>query len=358
MIDLKKEMTEIAEKITKIIMKDDFPSTIRPKELQNAVRSYPGLGGKRLRPILVNWCCGLFGGDLEQALIAGASVEIFHNWTLVHDDIIDCDEMRRGVPTCHTAIERFAIVEMNAAEDQAEKFGNDLAILAGDLQQAWANDMMLRLTEKGVAPELVLALCRRMQRTLNRELISGEALDVEFEMGSPDQVSENDVLGMILGKTSTLLAYSMQCGAALALKSADFERAEQKTLADFAKKLGLAFQLQDDLLGVYGEIKQFGKPLCSDFHEGKPTLLYLEAKKRLPDEQAKLLDAMMRQPFYSMEMVSLIRSLLTDCGAEQTVRERSAKLTQEALDSLNHLPDNEYRERLQMLTNELLKRAI
>ena len=358
MIDLKSEMKATAEKIDRIIREDPFPDTIRPEELRDAVRAYPTQGGKRLRPILLCWSCGMFGGNPDQALPAAAAMEIYHNWTLVHDDIIDCDDLRRGNATCHTAIARYASEHFDIDEPTARKFGSDLAILAGDIQQAWAVTMLLRLTETGVSPDLTLTLTRRLQETLNRDLISGEALDVEFALRNPDEVRMEQIFDMIAGKTSALLQYSLQCGAAVAAGAADFSSPQMLQLESFAKKIGIAFQLQDDYLGIFGEIEQFGKPLCSDFQECKPTLLYLTAKRRMNQKDSARLDAMMGQPFYSTEMVTLIRKMLIDCGAEQTVREKCGEICAEAVSDLQKMPDNHYRDLLRALVDYLIRRNI
>ena len=356
--DVKIELQNVADRINDAIRNDPFPETIHPEELRAAVRSYPEQGGKRIRPALLLWACGLFGGDLSKALPAAQAVEIFHNWTLVHDDIIDSDSLRRGKPTTHVEIARYATAKFGTATDKSEKFGSNLAILAGDVQQAWAVNSMLRLAENGIDPALIIALTRRMQEELNRQLISGEALDVELALQDPASVRPEDVYRMIIGKTSVLLTFCVQCGAAIARNNSDFDTEEQKILAEFAENLGLAYQLEDDLLGVYGEIKEFGKPLCNDFQERKPTFLYLEAKKRLTGDDAVRLDALTGLPFYSMEIVQLLRRLLTNCGAEQAIRERSSEATAKALEALQKLPDNEYRERLAALAGYLLKRKI
>ena len=356
--DVKIELQNVADRINDAIRNDPFPETIHPEELRAAVRSYPEQGGKRIRPALLLWACGLFGGDLSKALPAAQAVEIFHNWTLVHDDIIDSDSLRRGKPTTHVEIARDITARFNTDAEKAGKTGTDLAILAGDIQQAWAVNSMLKLAENGIDPSLVITLMRRMQEVLNRELISGEALDVELALQDPAAVQAADVYRMIAGKTSILLTFCVQCGAAIAQNCGNFDTDEQKLLAEFAENLGLAYQLEDDLLGVYGEIEQFGKPLCSDFQERKPTLLYLEAKKRLTGDDAVRLDALTGLPFYSMEIVQLLRRLLTDCGAEQAIREQSSRATEKALEALQKLPDNEYRERLAALAGYLLKRKI
>ena len=355
---MKNALKQIADTINELIKNDPFPDTIQPAELRAAVRAYPERGGKRIRPALLMWACGLFGGDPEKVLNAAASVEIFHNWTLVHDDIIDEDHVRRGLPTCHIATAQFAAEKLDCSKDSAVKYGHDLALLAGDSQQAWAMDMMLKQVEAGSDPALVIAIARRMQEILNCDLISGEACDVALALKDPASVTEDDVLAMIDGKTSALLTFCVQAGAAFALGSADFESEEQKTLAHFTHNLGRAYQLLDDLLGIYGEMDVFGKPLCSDFQERKPTLLYLEAKKRLTGDDAVRLDALTGLPFYSMEIVQLLRRLLTDCGAEQAIREQSSRATEKALEALQKLPDNEYRERLAALAGYLLKRKI
>ena len=353
---LEDEITLVTGPVSDLIRNDSFPEHVRPEELRSAVRAYPMLGGKRIRPALLLWSCGLFGGNLESATPAAAAVEIFHNWTLVHDDIIDRDRFRRGHPTTHMELCHYAESAFGCKNDAAEKFGSDMAILAGDVQQAWAVDMLLRLTDRGVNPELVLKLARRMTATLYRDLLSGEAQDVEAPLKGAANVSENAILRIISGKTAALFVYSVQCGAAIALNRADFDSFELKKIAAFAENLGMAYQLQDDLLGLYGEINTFGKPLCSDFQEAKPTLLYREALKRLPKEKAAALEAMTGLPFYSTEMITHIRNLVTECGAEEIVRERANTYSNATLEALSELPDNKYRNLLSMLVNNLLNR--
>ena len=138
MTDFKDELRRVGEEIGEYLKHDPFPETVRPAVLGDAVRDYPGRGGKRIRPALVLWACELFGGDREQAIPAAAAIEIYHNWTLVHDDIIDRDELRRGKPSTHVTVRDYAASKLNAAPDQAAFFGESLAILAGDVQQGWA----------------------------------------------------------------------------------------------------------------------------------------------------------------------------------------------------------------------------
>ena len=200
--DLKQELLQTAERIQQFLEQDTFPEQIYPLELRKAVKDYPLQGGKRLRPALLLWACGMMGGDPEKALPAAAAVEIYHNWTLVHDDIIDCDDIRRGNPSTHIQLKNDLRNTYQLQNDElCQKYGRDLAILAGDIQQGWACNAMLQLSQRGVSANVVLALVQRMQESLNRELISGEAIDVVFALRKPESVSPDEIFKMISGKT-------------------------------------------------------------------------------------------------------------------------------------------------------------
>ena len=217
------ELCAIREKIDNIIKYDDFPTRVRPEFLRQAVLDYPCRGGKRLRPALLIWSCGLLGGDTGKALLPAAAVEIYHNWTLVHDDIIDNDDFRRGVPATHKLLESKAINLFGRAGGDFRKFGSDFAILAGDIMQGWAINMLLKSEREGVPSDVVLALVREMQTLVNRELISGEALDVEFSYKPVDSISSAEVLEMIRLKTGVLLSFCAVAGAAIALETSFME---------------------------------------------------------------------------------------------------------------------------------------
>jgi len=358
MTAFKDELRRVGGQIGDYLKSDPFPGTIRPGVLGDAVRDYPGRGGKRLRPALVLWACELFGGDREQAIPAAAAVEIYHNWTLVHDDIIDRDELRRGQPSTHVTLRDHAASELNASPEQAAAFGESFAILAGDIQQGWAVERLASIADRGIDPALALSLVRAMQTKLNRDLISGEALDVEFELLDPASVSEADVMGMIDGKTGAIMEFALHCGAAIAKGVYEPDSPDFRALSRYAANLAAAFQLQDDMLGVFGDEKVFGKPLCSDFQEAKPTLLYLEAVRRLPAERRPEIDAFLRLPRYSESDIAAIRALLTDCGAAGAVRNRIAALSADARAALLPLPDNPWRGLLDTLVEQMLIRSV
>ena len=355
---LKKELDKISKLITQTIAEDTFPSGVSPECLASAVRAYPLHGGKRLRPALLMWSCGALGGFPDAAVYAATAVEIYHSWTLVHDDIIDEDNMRRGLNTSHIELAVHAKKAYRKDKDICAKFGRDFAILAGDIQQAWAVNMLLRSLEKGCAPELVMKLVGILQTTVNRRLISGEAIDVEFPMRPPESIRQEEVMKVISGKTSCLLQFAAQCGGAIALNSADFSAEPLAALGCYAENLGIAFQLRDDYLGLFGDVKKFGKPLGSDFQEGKPTLLYLEAMHRLSEAGKKRLRELTGLEEYPPEIIDELRTMMRDCGAEDTLLRQTASFTEKAADALSLLPENRYRELLAGLLNYLLERNV
>ena len=358
MTDFKEELRRVGEQIGEFIKHDPFPETVRPASLADAVRDYPGRGGKRIRPALVMWACELFGGNREQAIPAAAAIEIYHNWTLVHDDIIDRDDLRRGKPSTHITLRDYAATKLNATPEQAAFFGESFAILAGDIQQGWAVERLASIADRGVDPALALTLVRSMQTKLNRELISGEARDVEFELFDPASVSEADVMNMIDGKTGAIMEFALHCGAAIAKGAYEPKSPDFRALSHYAANLAAAFQLQDDMLGVFGDEKVLGKPICSDFQEAKPTMLYLEAIRRLPAERRAELDSFLRLPRYSDADIAAIRTILTDCGAADAVRQSTACLSANARAALLPLPDNSWRGLLDTLVEQLLIRSV
>lgn len=357
MAQWKEQLKNIANTINDFIANDRFPEKIEPAILREAVRAYPMLGGKRLRPALVMWSCGLFGGKPESALPAAAAVEIYHNWTLVHDDIIDCDDFRRGTPTTHISIARSAETEYGAKGTAAAKFGTDFAILAGDLQQSWSVEMLCKLQDNGYCAGTVLYLIRKMQENLGRELISGEACDVAFEIRN-DEIPECEVRKMISGKTGALFRYCVQTGAVLANPELDFEHTDVKAIAEFAECLALAFQLRDDWLGIFGDVEKFGKPIGSDFQEGKPTLLYLAAMKNGNPDQQKKMQSLLRLENYTPEIVEEIRALLRETGAEKTVLDEIESCSKRAVELLSRFEKNAYRDLLEELTGALTGRNV
>lgn len=349
---MRNELECVARRIQEILCADEFPAAVRPAYLAAAVRDYPTRGGKRLRPALLLWSCGLLGGKVEAAGYAAAAIEVTHNWTLVHDDIIDRDELRRGEITTHCQLAQLAADEFGLAPEEAERAGRDRAILCGDLQQAWANALLLKSAAAGAEPARVLDLAVRLQHHAVRAVVSGEALDMEFALRDLEVIDPAEVLAMYELKTGALLRFAAEAGGVLAGGTA----AEIARLGDFALRCGVAFQLRDDCLGIFGETAELGKNVGGDLRERKPTVLLLEALRRAaPADRDRLLDYLGR-PRYLAADLAAVRRLMTDCGAFAAVEAQARALAAEAAAILAEFPDNAYRSLLRAFATALTER--
>ncbi len=348
-------LRKVAREIDELIQNDPFPESIRPKYLRAAVRDYPGRGGKRIRPALLIWSCAMLGGSEKAALYPAAAAEVFHNWTLVHDDIIDQDTSRRGVPTCHVTLAG-ALKQFPVSDAERERNGRDFAILAGDLQQGWANDLLLRSAEHGVPSHVVLALARRMQQLANAELITGEALDVEYSLRPIRELSAAQIREMLYLKTGALLRFCAEAGAMIALQSDSPEVDEVRKLGEFAASAGIAFQLRDDYLGLFGDYSSLGKPLGADLREGKATILLLTTLQMASETDKATLTGLIGRGEYSKNDLDTVRRIMHDSGAVAMIDAETAQLAERARNLLREFPDNVYRQCLIDLINFLINR--
>lgn len=236
-------------------------------------------GGKRLRPTLVLLAYSLYREDWEQALPAAVGLEIYHNHTLLHDDLMDRADLRRGRPTVHT------------------RWGDNTAILSGDTMLILAFQHIMRANAEPARRAEVLDLFARTAQ----QICEGQQMDMNFERRS--DVTEAEYLEMIRLKTSVLLGCATQMGALLAGAPA----ADGQALYAFAEQVGLAFQLQDDYLDVYGDPAQFGKRLGGDIRCGKKTyLLFAALRDAAPDEREALLGMLADQSADPAEKVARV----------------------------------------------------
>ena len=349
-------LRQIAADIDRLLADDEFPATVRPDYLRDAVRDYPVRGGKRLRPAMLIWSCGLLGGSESAALYPAAAVEVFHNWTLVHDDIIDQDDTRRGAPTSHVKLAAELGGRFSLADDDAERTGRDFAILAGDLQQGWANDLLLRSAEHGVPPEVTVALGRSFQKLANSDLISGEALDVEFSLRELTGLKSQEVRTMLGLKTGALLQFCTEAGAMIALNTADAEHPDVRKLSEFALAAGIAFQLRDDYLGIFGVYDSLGKALGNDLREGKATVMLLDTLRLASAADREKLLGYIGRETYSDADLDDVRRIMRDSGAAASNEAEAARLAEQARNILRSFPDNPYRQHLLDLVNFLIDR--
>jgi geranylgeranyl diphosphate synthase type I len=241
--------------------------------------------------------------------------------------------------------------------EEALTYGKNFAILAGDIQQGWAANTLLKSLKTGVSPELTIHLSRRLHELVNRELISGEALDIEMPYVKMTRLSPAIIENMLNLKTGALLRYCAETGALIGLKSAKFanDRRVEK-IGEFASMAGIAFQLKDDWLGIFGNEEKLGKPIGSDLSEWKPTLLLYLTWKKLPLPERHKLTDLLGQDSYSAKELDFIRKLMRETGAEKKVIQRSEFLANSAKGILLSFPDNKYRKLLFALSLYLTTR--
>ncbi|HXA01928.1 MAG TPA: polyprenyl synthetase family protein [Cytophagaceae bacterium] len=250
-------LNNIVKRINKEIAQFNFGN--EPKELYEPIRYSMESTGKRLRPLLTIWGTYLFSDDLEQAYQPAIAIEVFHNFTLMHDDIMDNAPLRRGRETVHT------------------KWNPNIAILSGDVMLVKVYDFLSKVEETKI---------KRVISSFNAcasKVCEGQQRDMNFETQAV--VSEEDYLKMIRNKTAVLLGYSLELGALIS--GADDKNIQ--LLREAGESIGVGFQLKDDLLDVYGDEKNFGKKKAGDIAANKKTFLLIKAMEAASDKDKKIL---------------------------------------------------------------------
>ncbi len=237
----------------------------RPRELYMPVEYIMSIGGKRLRPVLALMACGLFSDDISHCIRPAVAIELFHNFTLLHDDIMDKADMRRGKPTVH------------------KKWDENTAILSGDVMVVLSFDLI-----SSSKPDILPRLLAVFNRTAI-EVCEGQQMDMNFE--TVPRVDEQSYLEMIKLKTSVLVAASMEIGAIAAGASAE----DSGLVYESGLNLGLAFQLQDDVLDLYGDQDKFGKKPGGDIMMNKKTILLIKALEVADEKTGKKITNIMEE---------------------------------------------------------------
>ncbi|TKB97790.1 polyprenyl synthetase family protein [Pedobacter cryophilus] len=236
---------ELQQIIDQAVKETTYPA--EPKELYEPISYLMSLGGKRLRPALVLMATDLFNGDIKAALAPALAIELFHNFTLMHDDIMDKAPLRRGKPTVHA------------------KWNESVAILSGDVMFVKAYKMMIQ-----VKPDILIQVLEIFNTTAVG-VCEGQQIDMNFELR--DEVSVAEYIEMIRLKTAVLLGGALKIGALIGEAS----ETDAQHLYEFGENLGIAFQLQDDILDVYGDPEKFGKQVGGDIISNKKTFLLITA---------------------------------------------------------------------------------
>lgn len=337
--------------------KPEYGALFRPAHLHDAAYSYIKHGGKSLRPAVLLLSCGAVGGDEQVALPAAAAIEVYHTWTLVHDDIIDRDKKRRGAPTLHEEFTTRAQTDLGWTGEEARHYGLSLALLAGDMQQAWVWAMLFELTLKHkVDPALVLQLAFELATHVQALLVEGEILDVQYSKKLDGKLDEAMIVEMLWRKTGVLYEFAGRVGAAIGLGDANPDHPLVKGIKTFCSQAGTAFQIQDDILGIVGDEAQLGKPVGSDIREGKHTLITLKALELADDSAKQVLQKTLGNPHATPEDVQTVTNLLRELGAIEYTQTLARNYVEKALAHLAIVPDSDYKKLLQSWAEYLIER--
>ncbi len=301
-----------------------------PKGLYEPIDYILGLGGKRLRPVLTLMTSDIFNGDYKKALNAALSIEVFHNFSLVHDDIMDDAPLRRGEKTVH------------------EKWDINTGILSGDAMLIMAYQLF-----ENYEAETFQSLAKLFSKTA-LEVCEGQQYDVDFETRSDVTIPE--YLKMIEYKTAVLVGAAMKMGAIVAHASED----DQNNIYEFGRNLGIAFQLQDDYLDAFGDPKTFGKQVGGDIIENKKTYLYLKALEFSNEaDKVELSQLFASDPEDVNTKIEIAKQFFMSSGSAEATKEAIEDYTLKAftvLQALNISADK--KQLLKTFGNNLMNRTV
>ncbi|UMB59978.1 polyprenyl synthetase family protein [Lutibacter sp. A80] len=316
--------------------KEDFISYLNkkikvkePVNLYEPIHYILQIGGKRLRPILTIMICDLFEGNTKQAYDAALAIEVFHNFTLIHDDIMDSAPIRRGKETVHT------------------KWDVNTGILSGDAMMILASQCFNKYE-----PEIFKKLLLLFNKTA-LEVCEGQQLDIDFE--TRNDVSITEYIKMITYKTSVLVAAAMKMGAIIA----DVSDSEAEKIYNFGLNLGIAFQLQDDFLDTFGDAATFGKQIGGDILENKKTFLYLKALEVCKKEDLEKLLHLYNIESKSETKIKEVTALFNKYNIVDITKSEIENYTEDAFVTLETLAISDANK--QLLKNfglSLMKRSI
>jgi geranylgeranyl diphosphate synthase type II len=319
-----KEIKVWSERLEKAIQTVSWPTS--PANLYDPLRYFMTLGGKRMRPILCLMANEMFGGKDNDAMPAALTVELFHNFSLIHDDIMDEAPVRRGKTTVH------------------EKWNNNIGLLSGDVLLINAYQQLAQHEAKHLP-----ALLNLFNKT-SVEVCEGQQMDMDFENRSDVGIPE--YIEMIRLKTSVLLGCSLEMGAIVA----DAQKSDAEAIYNFGQDLGIAFQIKDDLLDLYGDPEKFGKQIGGDVIANKKTLLYLLAQEAADDETLELFTELESEKDLELK-VETARELFSVLGVPKKAQAYMDKYYASALKSLEVISvSDEQKEPLRKLAIYLMNR--
>lgn len=298
-------ITQLQAIVQQAIAESKYPET--PIELYEPINYLMHLGGKRLRPVSLLMACNMFSDDVAQAVKPAMAIEVFHNFTLMHDDIMDNAPLRRGKPTVQ------------------HKWGNNVAILSGDVMLVEAYKLMMQVDS---------AILRDVLEVFNDTAVGvceGQQIDMNFE--TLDNVAEDDYLNMIRLKTAVLLGAALEIGALVGGAS----KSDSGLLYEFGINLGLAFQLHDDILDVYGDPDKFGKQVGGDITSNKKTFMLIKAKELASEETKLTLMEWLNNSHNPREKIAAITGIYDELDVRRLAEQKMSFYSGQALECLNRI---------------------
>jgi geranylgeranyl diphosphate synthase type II len=327
MTDYKQKYSELQELIENQIA-NSFLNTEQPDNLYIPIRYFLEAKGKRFRPVLTLIATGVVGGDITKALKAAVSLEFLHNFTLIHDDIMDKSPIRRGRPTVHT------------------KWDESVAILSGDILLGIAFRTIIEDVQSDYCKEVLLTFTDALV-----EVCEGQGFDIDFE--NRTSVSFEQYLLMIKKKTAKLIEKAMLVGGYIGNANPN----QLEALKIIGQSLGIGFQLQDDLLDLTASADTFGKEIGKDIREGKKTFLILQSKELFNDDLSiNLLNKFFANKGLQDEEVSELINYMESYGVMTKTKEQINYYFKEAITNLEKLPNNEYKDLLRYVIEKILQR--
>ncbi|WP_296795081.1 short chain isoprenyl diphosphate synthase IdsA [uncultured Methanobrevibacter sp.] len=328
MSDVKEILGNYSSDIIKTI--EDELAVITPNNLQEASIYLTKAGGKMLRPSLSLITAEAVGGKRDNALKAGSAIELIHTFSLIHDDIMDDDDMRRGMPSVHKV------------------WGEDVAILAGDTLFSKAFEIIINSNPEINTPaQINKALATVADACV--KICEGQASDMGFE--DRFDVSEEEYMEMIFKKTGALIAAATKVGAIMGGASDEVVDA----MYEYGRLIGLAFQIQDDYLDLASDEETLGKPIGSDIGKGKMTIIAINGLSSAGDDSEKLLE-ILKDDNNSQEDIDLAIEILTKCGAIEYARNLALDSVNQAKEVLEILPDSSSKQVLSDIADFVLER--
>ena len=298
-----KSFQEYLETINQAIAAIPYPQ--QPSQLYEPIAYHMALGGKRVRPVLTLMACDAMGGEVDKALDAAVGIEMFHNFTLLHDDVMDNADVRRGMPTVH------------------RRWNDNTAILSGDT--------MLTIATQYIARTCSWPVMDLFNKTAI-EIYEGQQWDMDFECRN--DVTVEEYINMIRLKTSVLLGCALKTGALVAGAAAD----DADRLYEAGVNMGLAFQLRDDVLDVWGDPATFGKEIGGDIMQGKKTFLLINAMRLAQGDDADELRHWLNDPYATRDnKVRGVTALYERLGVRQLAEDAIARFNEQAIAAFNQV---------------------